>query len=388
MAEIRFIEPLDVMFPRGNKLFGDAGQHGEAQMPPWPSVAAGAIRSRMLADAAVDLAAFGQGRRPEGPLGNVLGTPVEPGSFRLTWFSVARRNGKTVEPILPLPADVIADENQNRLFYLKPQTLPDRFQASHPMHQLPVLHQTKSTKAQSGLWLNGTGLVAYLRGEPLQKATHTMRTSELWKSDPRLGIALDPVKRTAEEGRLYTTEGIAPHENIGFLVSISGGNDMAPKEGLIRLGGDGRGARVTAREATLSEPDWERIARERRFRLVLTTPGLFEKGWRLPGLQDDGAVWRGPDGLTARLISAAVSRLQVVSGWDLARREPKPALRSAPAGSVYWLEAPKADGAALVRALRILATKGFGCMSAYPDKARLAEGFNNVMVANLAAESA
>lgn len=30
------IEPLDVLILRGNKLFADAGSHGEALMPPWP----------------------------------------------------------------------------------------------------------------------------------------------------------------------------------------------------------------------------------------------------------------------------------------------------------------------------------------------------------------
>ena len=29
-----FIEPLDVLILRGNKLFADAGSHGEALMPP------------------------------------------------------------------------------------------------------------------------------------------------------------------------------------------------------------------------------------------------------------------------------------------------------------------------------------------------------------------
>ena len=59
--ETRFIEPLDVLFLRGNKLFGDPGSYGEALIPPWPSAAAGALRSRLLADAGVDLAAFARG---------------------------------------------------------------------------------------------------------------------------------------------------------------------------------------------------------------------------------------------------------------------------------------------------------------------------------------
>ena len=51
--ETRFLEPLDVLFLRGNQLFGEAGSYGEALMPPWPSVAAGAIRSRILADSGI-----------------------------------------------------------------------------------------------------------------------------------------------------------------------------------------------------------------------------------------------------------------------------------------------------------------------------------------------
>ena len=52
----RFIEPLDVLFLRGNQLFGEPGSYGEALMPPWPSVAAGALRTRILADDGFDAA--------------------------------------------------------------------------------------------------------------------------------------------------------------------------------------------------------------------------------------------------------------------------------------------------------------------------------------------
>ena len=42
MNSFHFIEPLDVLYLRGNKLFGDPGSYGESMIPPWPSVAAGA----------------------------------------------------------------------------------------------------------------------------------------------------------------------------------------------------------------------------------------------------------------------------------------------------------------------------------------------------------
>ncbi|MCZ7627149.1 MAG: hypothetical protein M5R38_16520 [Candidatus Methylomirabilis sp.] len=69
-------------------------------------------------------------------------------------------------------------------------------------------------------------------------------------------------------------------------------------------------------------------------------------------------TWYGPNNVRARLVSAAVPRAQVISGWDLAQRRPKAALRAAPMGTVYWLEAPNADGQALVAALRKLVEKG------------------------------
>lgn len=44
-----FVEAIDVLMLRGNRSFGDAGQHGEALIPSWPSLFAGAFRSAMLA---------------------------------------------------------------------------------------------------------------------------------------------------------------------------------------------------------------------------------------------------------------------------------------------------------------------------------------------------
>ena len=41
------------------------------------------------------------------------------------------------------------------------------------------------------------------------------------------------------------------------------------------------------------------------------------------------------------IIAAAVSRYQVISGWDYAIHKPKPTRRLAPAGSVYFLKIGK-----------------------------------------------
>ncbi|MCG5547076.1 type III-B CRISPR module-associated Cmr3 family protein, partial [Halorhodospira sp. M38] len=112
-------------------------------------------------------------------------------------------------------------------------------------------------------------------------------------------------------------------------------------------------------------------------RVVLTTPGLFPGGWKLPGLDADG-LWHYPGG-RARLVAAAVPRGQVVSGWDLAQQRPKPAQRAAPAGAVYWLEGLEGG----LDPLRKLAESGlWGLTPENEDPARRAEGFNRFAIAN------
>ncbi|RKX58871.1 MAG: type III-B CRISPR module-associated protein Cmr3, partial [Thermodesulfobacteriota bacterium] len=80
---------------------------------------------------------------------------------------------------------------------------------------------------------------------------------------------------------------------------------------------------------------------------------------------------------TARLVAAAINRAEVVSGWDLARHRPKPAQRVAPVGSVYWFDDLEGDPGGLEK----LIENGLWPLIDKPDATRMAEGFNNVLVA-------
>lgn len=185
-----FIEPLDVLYLRGNKLFGDPGAHGEALMPPWPSLAAGAIRSRLMMDGE---------------------TVASLAGFRLTQFALARRlpssagsDAPSIEILWPLPADVmVSDEKLGDAKYLRPIALHPGIAGSHPLPQLPALCAGKPAKPVSGLWLNAGGIAAWLAGRPIV-AQDLARSGTLWQTDPRLGIALDAGKRSAAKGKIYT----------------------------------------------------------------------------------------------------------------------------------------------------------------------------------------
>lgn len=366
-----FIEPLDVLYLRGNKLFGDPGSHGESMIPPWPSVAAGAIRSRMLADDGIDLIDFGQGR-VEHP---VLGTPVQPGRFAITAFQLARRHADgRVEPLIAPPADLVVAKSGNKTTVrrLRPMPLVTGVCSSGSLPLLPVLAEEERGKAAGGYWLSEAGWRKYLDGQT-PNADDLVESGQLWRIDHRVGVGLDVEQRSAADGRLFSMQAVAMKKrelagfDVGFVASVSGA--ATPQAGLLRLGGDGRGAALHAAMLTAVQIDLVALARAGRCRIVLTSPGVFENGWCLPGVALDHQL--NLCGVQGRLVCATVPRFETISGWDLAQRKPKPASRAVPAGSVYWIDDLKATPAALGK----LVARGLWS-DPCEDVFRRAEGFN------------
>lgn len=368
--ETRFIEPLDVLFLRGNQLFGEAGSYGEALMPPWPSVAAGAIRSRILAGDGIDLTAFAQGQASHPQ----LGTSVQPGSFVLQQFQLARQSGNGVELIMPLPADLmvsLAEDGAPCVTALQPKPLHPQIATSSPLPLVPVLAQSGRSKASSGWWLRQSGWQKYLQGQT-PAAADLVQTKDLWAYDERIGIGLDGGTRSAADGKLFTARAVAFKDGVGFAVAASGA--ALPASGSLRLGGDGRAAQLHSAAIAWPSADYAAIAQAGRCRIVLTSPGIFTEGWRLPGMSADGALTL--PGLSARVAAAAVNRAETISGWDLAQRQPKPAQKAAGSGSVYWLDALQATPEALGK----LVAHGLWSEPC-EDAARRAEGFNRLALA-------
>jgi CRISPR-associated protein Cmr3 len=370
-TEHRFIAPLDVLFLRGNKLFGDPGSHGESLVPPWPSAAAGALRSQLLAHDGTDLAAFAKGQITH----SSLGTPAAPGSFAITAFTLARQlKGSTLQTLHALPADLVVTEKangQHHIQSLRPQAPHTGLLSSSAFAQVPVLAETERRKAASGLWLSQTGWQRYLNGQLPNPGQDLVRTSELWAIDSRVGIGLNADTRSADDGKLFTVQAVAFQPGVGFVVSVQGAT--LPVQATLRLGGDGRAASSQSVDHQAPRADLHAIATQARCRVVLTTPGLFTQGWLPNGfqLEADGQHWLNLLGVRARLVSATVPRSETISGWDLANWQPKAAQRAAPTGSVYWLDQLQATPDTLGK----LADGGFWS-DACEDTHRRAEGFN------------
>ncbi|TVQ89485.1 MAG: type III-B CRISPR module-associated protein Cmr3 [Chromatiaceae bacterium] len=362
----RFLQPLDVLFLRGNKLFGNPGSFGEALLPPWPAVAAGALRSAILASAGIDLGAFAAGQVPHPS----IGTPAAPGPFRVTAFHLARRVASgACEALIAPPADLILTRDAAgalQVDRLVPTAPAPGLASSAALPLLPVLAAPSRRKPVGDLWLDQRAWASYLAGD-LPIAANLVPTAALWRLDARIGVGLDPERRRADDGKLFTAQAVALCPEVGFLVGIAGAE--VPTSGVVRFGGDGRAAAIQAAPGERPTPDLAAIARAGRCRLILTSPGIFPGGWCLPGVGSDQRLRH--NGVRARLVSAAVPRADTVSGWDLAQWQPKAAQRAAPTGSVYWLDELEATP----EALRELTDAGlWDDPGAHP--ARRAEGFN------------
>lgn len=367
----RFVNAVDTVSIRGNKLFGDAGSHGESNFPPKPSVLSGAFRSVLWVSNGHDADA------------------IQQSPFSITGVFPARQDqhGK-VELFLPLPADLLVTDKDEKnkeagkvVRKLEPQEVDKAIQHSQvsQLPMMPILRQGKPAKPENGWLLNQSGMDAYLRGEKLNETLIT-KQAELWSKESRIGIGLNRDSRTADDGKLFTVEHTVPQQSenhgitAGLVVGIANSEDL-PASGFIRLGGDGRAAEFSLTGA----PDIQRAPKTGKFKLVLLTPGLFSNGWLPDGIvEENGAYWLKLDGFKARLACAAVSRAEVVSGWDLVKWFPKDAERIAPSGSVYWFDQAEGDFAALDK----LVTQGLWAETLDNEpNSRRAEGYNRVLLA-------
>ena len=390
-TERHFIEPLDMLFLRGNKLFGDPGSFGESLVPPWPSVAAGALRSALLVHKDIDPALFAKGKIAD----SELGTPERPGAFALTAFQLARRHrldagdSEHVEPLYAPPADLVVYARSGgapHIRMLRPRRLHDGIHCSQATPLLAVLAENKRGKPEHGLWLTAAGWERYLAGEAIDPCKHLVSGACLWHVETRVGVGLDPAKRRAADGQLFSAQAVALRKaehggdgdrgfDVGFFAETTGAR--LPKSLTLRLGGDGRGALSRRVKLRVPEPDYNALVRDRRCRLILTAPGIFARGWLPTGITGTGRDLRFDlHGVRGRLTCAAVSRAEVVSGFDVAKGGPKPAQRAAPTGSVYWIECLEATA----ETLRSLAAHGLWSVPV-ENAARRAEGFNRITLA-------
>ena len=223
-------------------------------------------------------------------------------------------------------------------------------------------------------------------------------------SEIRTHVRLDDRRGTAEDGKLFVTEGLrfdaAPDRQFGIWTEITPSPALheraaAQRDGIHSLGGEGRLAfwqRTALSPESIKLNARVNIVEGRaRLRLLLLTPAHFVDGWKPAWLSfsHSAEAFQGRPPTRSdknvpelRLCAAAVSRFQTISGWGLAPDQrtgfnkpgPKPVRRLVPAGSVFFVDfaATEAEPEQVARDLWLT--------SVTDSKADQHDGFGLIMV--------
>jgi CRISPR-associated protein Cmr3 len=193
-------------------------------------------------------------------------------------------------------------------------------------------------------WWSYEEFVSWLAGKSVTVRKETLATTR--RVQVHVGIRENEL--TSDEGVLFShdvVETLEREAEWAFGVEVALPPGELPR--VATLGSDSRLARVELLPTTVFEspPSLNAAFREgsKGLRLVAASPLCFGRGWLPDGFVDSNGQYRGRlAGLEVNLRAAFIPRPIHVSGWDMAKSEPKPTSRMVPPGAVYFFE--RADG--------------------------------------------
>ncbi|MDQ2694856.1 MAG: hypothetical protein M3Z21_05650 [Pseudomonadota bacterium] len=356
-------DPLDTWFFRESRPHGTiSGSELESLFPPPVRTLCGAVRTLIGDLSGANWTAFRDNPDPDLKARIGHGDDLGPLSFKGPWLT--RLNNGGVQRLYPVPAFLLASgqDDKRRLHRLRPGD-PVECDLGRGV-RLPVLEKDeRGAKPLEGVWLTAAGLKAVLQGRLPEPAD--VVEEKLYDDEPRLGIARDNRRRTAQEQMLYQTRHLRLRDQVAVELDVAGAALTPVSGSTVRLGGEGRVALVSGR-ATPKLPSISSTDGATGLILCLMTPADpvdpgkkpedLRKSPLLPGFrkveESSPTVWRGEiNGVSLTCHCAVIGKPRREGGWDLVRRGPRPVRSLIPAGSAWFCTV---DGNDLSRAIDAL----------------------------------
>ncbi len=310
------LEPNDVLMFRESKPYTAGEAHLARSTLPLPQAVTGALRSAILlkSNFSDDVKEF-------------VGCGKDEPEFEILGYFLFRN-----EELFPTPLDIAKAKGVDGYFFVRPMKWGGKF-----------IFSGKSIHFKSvGGYLSLGDFVRYLKGGLKEDELEDVVENELIKRDSRVGIKLGDGKVT-EETYFYKVEFLSFNDTgISVWLGENGKRvrELLGESGLLKLGGEGRFARFRFEDSNplhIFEDAWGDIRDEikRCFKLYVATPLLIKS--------EDKFTWDVKHSLS-RLGIAVESIYPLVgnpisfSGWDYAKKKPKPTRYAVPAGSVYFVE--------------------------------------------------
>lgn len=335
-----FIEPNDVLMFRDGKPFAGGDDHfARGSFPPPPSTIYGALRSHLLSIKSGEFLTFkSDSAEISKELINEIGTKDNLGSLAITQFCVAKNNGQQIIQYFPMPRDIVKVKGKdNSDFYiLKPNNDIGNIVKTDLPLGLQYLWCAKEEALESAVgFLSQDEMAEYLQGKPPKTC---IELKEVYKTEERTGIRKNRATKSVHQGGLYSVEYFRMKKGFGFTLEV-GGTKLMPETGIIRLGGDHRSAHYHSCSCKGIDANTirDKIAKDKKFKLVLVTPTVFKHGW-LPESINSNTLESEINGVKVKMLGACVGKPISIGGFDMAKGMPKTMKKAVPAGSVYYFE--------------------------------------------------
>lgn len=322
------LEPLAPVIVRSGRPMNSHTDADPRRFPP-PATIAGCLRTAWARARGVDF-------------GPDLARVAVAGPLLLT---------QTGEILVPKPADALyfGTGGSARCIRAEPRAFHGGCDADMPDGLLPVrLTEAAAGKRSDGpTWWTLGDFWDFRRGRPVWYRQLVENGWSLPSGDRRTHVSIDSSTLASISGGLFETEGL----ELGAVRGQSGAAakglrllarcEEAMEGAVVHLGGKRRLAAMRPEpESVWPAPpqDWRRVLPgPGGLCLSLVTPAIFTMGYR-PGWLDADLAGSPPTAprLRLKLVAAAVGRWEPHSGWDLARRRPRPTRKLAGSGATYW----------------------------------------------------
>jgi len=230
----------------------------------------------------------------------------------------------------PVPNDIVRKDNKdNTVMKLQPKEGSKSFMFEWMNEKLHIgMAKYSQVENIDGL-IDFNDLKTYLNGGI--PSPENIKPNPYFK-EIRPGIGLEKSKKKTIEGALYTAEFLRIAENWGFVVWIDCPANFSLQGGLIRLGGEGKGAILqTIKDIRMDWSDLiQRINEDKKFKLYLAAPSYFN-GCIPPRDRLEKVL-----GVQLKLVAAFPGKPIYIGGYDLALNKEKSLKRWVNAGAVYY----------------------------------------------------
>ena len=309
------IEALDTLVFRDGKPFGSSGDTwADSLMFPTPTTLYGALRG----------AYFSQ-NPDQFPKANTPDDPTKDLHIKGIFFCNLNEGGY----LFPIPRDLVKTEQNGKEKIALLEIVPNVATSSPLPYIFAAADECDEVENIDGF------MGEWSFGDYINADVSTLTPQNLYlygdyvSTEPKIGIALDRSRRTAQDERLYR---LAQHRYNGLGIVVDFEGIEIADSGVLKLGGEAKGARYEKYDGSFevtSGLDGD------IFKIVLLTPAIFSQGW-IPDFIDPSTM-KGKE-MHVRLVAAAIGRSQYIGGWDMKENLPKPMKRAVPAGSVYFFE--------------------------------------------------